>query len=1033
MNRNRTIAGWTCVSFALGCSLLAGAQPTDKAPLSLSQLQAEVRREPNNPKLQVALGLAYWDKNDYPHALAAFQHAVEVGPSSSEAHNWLGVALMERADLPNAIAEFKKAVTLDPRSARAQTNLGSALAKSGEIEGAVAAFEKALALEPNSLAAHMNLGVALREKGDAAGALVHIRRVASAEPANANVQYELGQTLRQSGDLVGAVAAFEKAVEIDPELREGYYGLGLALKQQSAALHKTLESTPSPADEPYKRAREAVARGDLNAAKDRLIEALHADDNDASAHNLLGFVLGQQGDLESSIVHLQRSVALDPDSAEFHYNLGVALWYGGSKNKAIPELHDSARLDPAGGATQAFLGTALREMGDIQEARRSLQRAIALLPPMPAIYVDLGIVYLRSRELDRALGQLEAGLNISSPSTPAPDWDAAIAGLRDALAKDPSRADAHNMLGLLLGRKGVDRNTVVAEFREAVRLRPKFAEAYNNIGLVLTQADDDEEGTAAFRQAIRIKPDYADAHANLGAALTATDVEQAITELEKAVSLAPDSVKAQFNLAVAYGASAKQGAKETEQLQRVIALAPTFARAHLALGKALLRDGKLEDAVKELQEATRLDPQSGESHYQLGLALARAGRKEEGAVAVQKGRELSAADDRNQNANLDVAEGRAALDKGDLEQAATKFRHAIKLQPQSGEAQHYLGVVLEKQGDHQGADAAYRKALELNPGDVSSRQSLDRLATPTDDPATVSKLEDYIRAGKYREVEPLLVQYVQERPKSAWGWYALGYSRFAQLKLGESIQALAKSLQLDVTNAEAHKILGRDLMMIGRFDAAQVEFEQGILYNRQSTEIHYDLGKLFSIQDNWENARKQFEEALRINPSYVEALDALGLALEALGDDAGAVSNYQKAIALNQERQGTFTSAHVNLSAYYNRTSDPAKALEYANQALELDSKSDRAWFQKGKADEGQGRLNEAVDCLNRAISLNPRASSYYYVLGGLYRRLGKTEESKKALAEFTRLDKETNELDKMRRSVAHPASAPPRPGGEHE
>jgi len=152
-----------------------------------------------------------------------------------------------------------------------------------------------------------------------------------------------------------------------------------------------------------------------------------------------------------------------------------------------------------------------------------------------------------------------------------------------------------------------------------------------------------------------------------------------------------------------------------------------------------------------------------------------------------------------------------------------------------------------------------------------------------------------------------------------------------------------------------------------------------------------------------------------------------------LGDDAGAIANYQKAITLNDARKGTFSSAHVNLSAYYNRTSDPAKALEYANRALELDPKSDRAWFQKGKAKEGEGHLEDAVDSVNRAISFNPRASSYYYVLAGLYRRLGKMEESRKALDTFTRLDKETSELEKMRRSANRPGGSPPRPGGEHD
>src|SRR5205807_4334680 len=269
--------------------------------------------------------------------------------------------------------------------------------------------------------------------------------------------------------------------------------------------------------------------------------------------------------------------------------------------------------------------------------------------------------------------------------------------------------------------------------------------------------------------------------------------------------------------------------------------------------------------------------------------------------------------------------------------------------------------------------------------------------------------------------------------QSSWGWYALGYSQFAQRKVGESIQALAKSLQLDIKNAEAHKILGRDLMIIGKFDAAQTEFEQGIRHSPESAEMHYDLGKLFSMQDNWAPARKEFDAALRIDPSYVEALDALGLALEALGDDPGAVASYEKAIALNEERKSKFTSAYVNLSAYYNRTGTPEKALEYANKAIELDSQSDRAWFQKARADERQGRLDDAVDSLNHAISFNTRASSYYYVLSGLYHRLGKMKESQEALEVFTRLDKESNELEKMRRTSAKPASSPPRPGGERE
>ena len=1023
------------------------------AASSIPQIQASLKREPGNAKLYVKLGQAYWSAGAYEDAFDSLKQAVKLAPSSAEAHSWMGAFLMGRGNLPDAIAELRKALALDPRYARAYTNLGSALAKSGDLTGAVSAFREALALEPNSWAAHLNLGLALRENGDAAGALPHLRRVVLAQPKNPTLQCELGQTLRQSGDLAGAVAAFDRALELDPEMHEAYYGLGFTLKQQAAERKQASPSLSLAANPSLKQTQEALAKGDLSAAKEQLSQALQADNNDVDAHSLLGYILGQEGDFASALPHLERAVALRPGSAEVHYNHGAALWYSGSKQKAILELEASIRLDPSAAASYALLGIAQRERGDLAGSRLSLERAIALSPTTAANFIDLGIVFLRQGQLDRALAQFEAGLNAASPD-PTPDWDGAATGLRETLAKNP-QAEVHNVLGLLLGRKGASSDEVLAEFREALRLQPANAEAHNNIGLVLAQTGEDEKAVPEFREALKIRPDYADAHANLGAALLLSDGEQAINELEKAIALNPTLVTAQFNLSEAYGNSPSHGpAKQIEQLRKIISMIPDFARAHLALGKALLRDGKVADAVTELREATRLDATSGEAHYQLGLALARSGQQEEGAAEVKKGRELSAADDRNQNAEIDLSEGRAALQKGELQEAEAKFRHAIKLQPNSSAAQHFLGIALEQEGNAEDAIAAYQKAVELNPGDLTSRQSLTRLlpppeapkqslATPDlsntpqgkseeDDAARISEFESYIRERRFGEVEPMLANYVKEYPNSSWGWYALGYSQFAQKKIGESIKSLAQSLGLDVKNSEAHKILGRDLMVIGRFDAAQTEFEQGIRYAPNSAENHYDLGKLFSLEDNWDGARKQFEEALHLDPSYIEAIDALGFAQEALGDDASAVRTYEQAIALNEQNHGKFVSAHVSLSAYYNRTGDPAKALNCAQQALNLDARSDPAWFQKARAEDRQGNLQAAVDSLNHAISINSRSSSYYYVLSGIYRRLGNLEESKKALDSFTRLDRENNELEKMRRSASKSRGAP-HPGGERE
>jgi predicted Zn-dependent protease len=67
------------------------------------------------------------------------------------------------------------------------------------------------------------------------------------------------------------------------------------------------------------------------------------------------------------------------------------------------------------------------------------------------------------------------------------------------------------------------------------------------------------------------------------------------------------------------------------------------------------------------------------------------------------------------------------------------------------------------------------------------------------------------------------------------------------------------------------------------------------------------------------------------------------------------------------------------------------------------------------KAHAQQNENDRAVESLNNAIAINPRASAYFYLLASEYRRLGKVEESRNAMAEFTKLNKLNNDLEQKR------------------
>ena len=204
-------------------------------------------------------------------------------------------------------------------------------------------------------------------------------------------------------------------------------------------------------------------------------------------------------------------------------------------------------------------------------------------------------------------------------------------------------------------------------------------------------------------------------------------------------------------------------------------------------------------------------------------------------------------------------------------------------------------------------------------------------------------------------------------------------------------------------------------MIIGSYDRARVELEFAARLKPKSAEIHYNLGKVFSAQDNFPEARAAFEEAIRLQADYMEAHNALGFALESMGEDSTALRHYRKSISLNGAGLGKFVAPYVNLSAYHNRINQPDLALDQAEQAIMIDSESHMAYFQKTKALRATKQWKGALEAVEKAISLNAQISRYHYVRGLLYRRLGETEKSRQSLEIFRQLEREAADFQKKR------------------
>jgi predicted O-linked N-acetylglucosamine transferase (SPINDLY family) len=263
------------------------------------------------------------------------------------------------------------------------------------------------------------------------------------------------------------------------------------------------------------------------------------------------------------------------------------------------------------------------------------------------------------------------------------------------------------------------RDLAIDCLKEALRLNPTIAEAHNNLGIVLAREGRLEEAVASFQEAVRRKPDYADAHSNLGNACREQgDLETAVTHLREGLRLRPDHVEAHYNLGIALLAQQKLS-DAISSMEKAIRLKPDHVEALINIGNALHCQGHAAEAITFLERALRLNPQHAGAHHMLGVALNAQGRTDE---AVAHYREALRLRPDFPEAFSDL--GNALQAQGNVTEGEASLRHVIRLKPDSAEAFYNLALLLSKQRRLEEAAASYEQVLRLKPDYVKAYVNL---------------------------------------------------------------------------------------------------------------------------------------------------------------------------------------------------------------------------------------------------------------------------------------------------------------------
>ena len=363
-----------------------------------------------------------------------------------------------------------------------------------------------------------------------------------------------------------------------------------------------------------------------------------------------------------------------------------------------------------------------------------------------------------------------------------------------------------------------------------------------------------------------------DVHAAV-AALRAGDPRQAEAICRGHLLAHPGSVR---HLALLGRALAKQGRLDEAEaeLRRALAIAPDEAILHQDLGSVSMAGGRIHEAERMFRKAVALAPEAPLAHRKLGEALAALGRGEEAD------RHFEAFFDRDPAAGR-VAEGADHLKAGRTDEAVATLTAALRERPNDVSAMRHLAVACWRgKRNLSDAEAWLRKATALAPDFVAAWLTLGRVLLDAD--KHMQAIDAYRKAAA-------------AAPENAAAWAGLGSAHAQAGQPEPSIDAYRRSLALEPDSPGAWLSLAHAQKTVGDQPAALAAYRRAIALRPRFGEAYWSLANLKVFRFDAAEVRAMRRQLRRDDLSESERVHfrfALGKALEDAEDHDGAWKHF---------------------------------------------------------------------------------------------------------------------------------------------
>ncbi|MDQ7823775.1 MAG: tetratricopeptide repeat protein [Candidatus Eremiobacteraeota bacterium] len=503
-------------------------------------------------------------------------------------------------------------------------------------------------------------------------------------------------------------------------------------------------------------------------------------------------------------------------------------------------------------------------------------------------------------------------------------------------------AKIHYEQGLASKKEG-NVKKATEEFYSAIRLNPGFIQAHREYQDLMLQRGRKTELVEFYRKQTRDNPRNP-AYFYLEGRLLDSSKER-IGSYQEALSIDPNYLWALDAIGLEY---LKQGTIENaiKQMKKVIEIDSEFAPVHLSLCRAFLVKGNYDAAYSEIRKFLELEPGSAQGNELLGQVMWKRKQPQKAIEAYQKALELYP---ERMQPLIDTA--LIYHEQKNHEKALEILRDVRKRTPQNPALPLLFASIYKEQGRNDEARAETLRALEQKPDSLEAEELLGELL---------------LASGAYEEAKEAFSKVLSRNPRKTGALTGMAEVSLLEGDMARALSLLKSALAIDGRLAEALRMKADILAGRGNLQEALGDYRAVLKTDEQTARDHFEAGLLLWQLKEIKAAREEMAAAMHQEPDNIDFIVFTGL--------TGEVKNLSHDAArflreLSQETALTKISQLYTIASLTAEGKNDA-ALSLLSRIPENQKNTSLAFFLASKASYGKKKNSDALLSAEKAFAL---------------------------------------------------------------